>query len=102
MTDHITLPRAEAERVLEDLASATDDGYDFWASITALKAALAEPVQEPVPRLITTEPWGWLNPPYGEVQRNLAVKATWASTATVNPPYPLYLGHPEASHARHV
>jgi hypothetical protein len=39
MTDHITLPRAEAEQIRDALAS----GEKLFAALAALDAALAEP-----------------------------------------------------------
>ena len=70
----MTTLREAAQQALEAMLNFPDDISDeMFESITALKAALAEPdVPETNPEPL--QPAGWLEGPYGSFQRNFLWK----------------------------
>ena len=84
--------REAAQQALEAMEKATrfmsDADYrKLNEAITALRAALAEPVQEP-------EPAGWFEGPFGEFRANPLHRIAWPAQ-TVAWSIPLYLAPPQ-------
>ena len=84
MTDLRTAAQ-QALEALQNCANGEDDVLLTRDALAALRAALAEPVQEPA---------GWFEGPFGEFRANQLFKHSWPAQ-TVAWSIPLYLAPPK-------